>query len=55
MQWPVNNMWQLVSVATDMHATIAQLLETVFSIWSALRLYSEHERDNLVKNVGVFP
>jgi hypothetical protein len=30
-----------VSAATDIHSTTEELLETVFSMWSGLRLYSE--------------
>jgi hypothetical protein len=30
-----------MSTAMDMHATIEELLEAVFSMWSMLRLYSE--------------
>jgi ribosome-interacting GTPase 1 len=34
-----------VSAATNKHATIEELLETVFSVWSAPRLYSEDKRE----------
>jgi hypothetical protein len=43
MQLPVNNMWQLVSMATDMHAVRKELLETVFSSGSMPRLYKKNE------------
>jgi hypothetical protein len=35
---PTNNTWLLVSMVTDTHATIALLLETVFSVVSSPRL-----------------
>jgi hypothetical protein len=31
-----------VSVAVDMHATVEELLEAVFSMWSVPRLYNEN-------------
>jgi hypothetical protein len=34
--------------ATDMHATIEELLEGVFSVQSILRLYNKDQRDQLV-------
>jgi hypothetical protein len=47
MQQPVNNTWQLVSMVTDVHTPRERLLEPVFSIGSALRLYSKHKLDTL--------
>jgi hypothetical protein len=32
-------------VATDMHATLEELLDTVFSMWSMPRLYSKDHRE----------
>jgi hypothetical protein len=43
-------MWQFVSAATDTLITWEELLETVFSIGSARRLYREHE----LNIVGLF-
>jgi hypothetical protein len=34
-------------VATDLHTTREELLETVLSIGSTLKLHSEHELDNI--------
>jgi hypothetical protein len=48
-QWPINSSWQLVSAATDMQTTKKELLETVSSFGSDLRLYNKHELENLVK------
>jgi hypothetical protein len=33
-----------VSIAINQHATMEELLEVVFSVWSMLRLYSEAQR-----------
>jgi hypothetical protein len=37
-----------VSTAMNLQATIKELLEVVFSVWSALRLYSEDQQQKLV-------
>jgi hypothetical protein len=34
-----------VSLVIDMHATIQELFEEVFSMWSMPRLYSESHRE----------
>jgi hypothetical protein len=45
---------------TDMHTTMEELLETVFSVWSLLRLYNEKQlqlRESLemaVRKVGAW-
>jgi hypothetical protein len=36
-----------VSAATDMHATIGELLETMSSMWSSPKLYSKDEQGKL--------
>jgi hypothetical protein len=36
------------SAATNQHATIEELLQTVFSVWSTQRLYSKEQRRKLV-------
>jgi hypothetical protein len=36
--------------ATDMHATLEELLDEVFSILSIMRLYSEDHREKLVSH-----
>jgi hypothetical protein len=38
-----------VSAKTDTHATVEELLESVFSVWSIMRLCNEHEQDKLVE------
>jgi hypothetical protein len=48
MQWPVNNVQQLVSMAIDMDTTRKEELETVFPIGSAPGQYSKHKLDNLL-------
>jgi hypothetical protein len=35
-----------VSVAMNQHATIAKLLEVVFTVWSTLRLHSKDKWEN---------
>jgi hypothetical protein len=37
-----------VSTSTNKHATVEELLEMVFSIWSVLRLYSEDQPEKSV-------
>jgi hypothetical protein len=37
-----------VSTAMNQQATIEELLEVVFSVWSALRLYGEDQQQKLV-------
>jgi hypothetical protein len=39
-----------VSLATDMHATIEELLKAVFSMLSTLRLYSESRWEKLASH-----
>jgi Holliday junction resolvasome RuvABC ATP-dependent DNA helicase subunit len=42
-----------VSMATNEHATIEEPLDTVFSMWSMLRLYNKDEMDKLVSRQPV--
>jgi hypothetical protein len=35
------------STSTNQHATTEEPLETVFSVWSTLRLYSEDQQEKL--------
>jgi hypothetical protein len=37
-----------VCMATSTHGTIQQLLDTVSSLWSMIRLYDEDQRDKSV-------
>jgi hypothetical protein len=37
-----------VSAAMNQHTTIEELLEGVFSVWSAPKLYNEDQREKLV-------
>jgi hypothetical protein len=46
-------MWQLVSAATDTHATRGGLMETAFSIGSAPRQCNEHELDSPLEEKSV--
>jgi hypothetical protein len=41
-----------VSTATNQHVTIDVLLEAVFSVWSAPRLYSEDQQQQEVTRVS---
>jgi hypothetical protein len=38
-------LYKQLSAAMDKHATIEELLEAVFSVWSVLRLYIEGHRE----------
>jgi hypothetical protein len=40
-------------VATDMHATIKELLKTVFPVRSVPRLYNEEQLQTAIRRVGV--
>jgi hypothetical protein len=42
-----------VPTAADTYATIEEVLEAMFSIWSMLRLYNEHQQE-LLRNVSSF-
>lgn len=37
-----------VSAATHQHATVNEMLEAAFSLWSALRLHSEDQREKII-------